>query len=136
MICRITQELLGRERTGKDGNVAGRLSIEDILYVAPYNLQVRRLIENLPTGARVGSVDKFQGQEAPVVIISMCASPGEFGQRGMEFVLDKNRLNVAISRAQSMSIIVGDPRLINSPVNSVENMQRVSLFARVHRSAS
>ncbi len=136
MICRITHELLGREHTGKDGHVIGRLTVEDILYVAPYNLQVRRLIENLPAGARVGSVDKFQGQEAPVVIISMCASPGEFGQRGMEFVLDKNRLNVAISRAQSISIIVGDPRLINSPVNSVENMQRVSLLARAHRSVS
>jgi superfamily I DNA and/or RNA helicase len=70
----------------------------DILVVAPYNLQVRKLKSLIP-GARVGTVDKFQGQEAPVVIFSMTASDGNASPRGIEFLFSRNRLNVAISRA-------------------------------------
>ena len=99
----------------------------DLLYVTPYNMQVRKLKKALPDGARVASVDKFQGQEAPIVIVSMCASPGEFGSRGMKFVLDKNRMNVAISRAQSLAIVVGDPRLAESNCGSVQEMSLLNL---------
>jgi AAA domain len=83
----------------------------------------------LPAGVRIGSVDKFQGQEAPVVIVSMCASAGETGGRGLAFVLDQNRLNVALSRAQSLAIVVGDPRLIESGCGSIADMRRLNLYA-------
>lgn len=130
-ILALTKELLGRVHTDDEGNPAGPITSDDILYVSPYNAQVNRLKAALPDEARVGSVDKFQGQEAPIVIVSMCASPGEFGSRGMSFVFDKNRLNVAISRAQSLAIIVADPGLALTPANTIDNMQRVSLFASV-----
>jgi predicted RecB family nuclease len=129
VIRQIVAELAGRQLTNEEGVVAGSVDpTRHILFVAPYNLQVRRLRAALPEGCRVGSVDKFQGQEAPIVIVSMCASPGEFGSRGLQFVLDKNRLNVAISRAQSLAIVVGDPRLIEAACGSVEDMRRLNLY--------
>ena len=70
VIAGITQELLGRTHHDRDGRMIGPVGIQDILYVAPYNMQVKRLREQLPDGARVGSVDKFQGQEAPIVVVS------------------------------------------------------------------
>ena len=128
VICRIVDELVGRQLTDKEGKQSQVVSlVDDILFVAPYNMQVRKLKKALPEGARVASVDKFQGQEAPIVIVSMCASPGEFGSRGMKFVLDKNRMNVAISRAQSLAIVVGDPRLAESNCGSVQEMELLNL---------
>jgi uncharacterized protein len=76
-------------------------------------------------------VDKFQGQEAPVVILSMCASSGESSPRGIEFLFDPNRLNVALSRAQSLAIVVGSPALARTRVSNVEQMRLVNLFCRV-----
>jgi len=131
VISDVVDELLGRVLTDEKGSESGALSIEDILFVAPYNMQVRKLIKALPEGARVASVDKFQGQEAPVVIVSMCASAGEFGGRGLKFVLDKNRMNVAISRAKSLAIVVGEPRLAESPCGSVEEMELVNLCCSI-----
>ena len=132
VIRKIVDELIGRDITDKDGNTYRQVTIyNDILFVTPYNLQVRKLAHLLPEGAKVASVDKFQGQEAPIVIISMCASPGEFGSRGIEFVLDMNRLNVAVSRAQSLAIIVGDPRLIETNCSSVSNMERLNMYCRL-----
>lgn len=130
-IAEITEQLLKCQHTDQDGNTIGRLQLEDILYVAPYNLQVRKLRDRLPPGARVGSVDKFQGQEAPVVIISMCSSAGDFGTRGLQFLLNKNRLNVAVSRAKSLTIIVGDPGIAHTSVNSVKDMALVNMFCRL-----
>ena len=132
VIREIVDELIGRNITDKEGNIHRQVTIhKDILFVTPYNLQVRKLAHLLPEGARVASVDKFQGQEAPIVIISMCASPGEFGSRGIEFVLDMNRLNVAVSRAQSLAIIVGDPRLIETICSSVSNMERLNMYCKL-----
>jgi len=86
------------------------LGLGDILIVAPYNAQVSDLLERLPN-ARVGTVDKFQGQEAPVVIYSMTTSSPEEAPRGMEFLYSLNRLNVATSRARCACILVANPRL-------------------------
>ena len=130
-IVELTRELLKCQHTGEDQEPLGHLQIQDILYVAPYNMQVRKLRDRLPEGARVGSVDKFQGQEAPVVIISMCCSAGEYGSRGLEFVLNKNRLNVAVSRAKSLAIIVGDPAIAHTSVNSPREIECVNLFCRL-----
>jgi len=129
VIKNIVDELLGRALTDDKGMPAGTINIaESIIFVTPYNMQVRKLKKALPEGAKIASVDKFQGQQAPIVIVSMCASPGEFGSRGMQFVLDKNRLNVAISRAQSIAIVVGDPRLAESPCANIEDMRRLNLY--------
>lgn len=112
-----------------------RLTRDDILIVTPYNLQVRKLTERLP-GIRVGTVDKFQGQEAAVVIYSMCASSGDASPRGIEFLFSKNRLNVAISRAQTLAIVVGNRALARTRCTTVEQMQLVNVFCRAVESSS
>ena len=102
------------------------LTLADILVVAPYNAQVRYLRERLPDGARIGTVDKFQGQEAPVVFFSMTSSSGEDVPRGMDFLFSRNRLNVAISRAQALAVVVCSPRLLWARCNTVEQMRLVN----------
>lgn len=131
-IQKILKSLLGRSFTNGDGK-SRPIALEDILFVAPYNMQVRRLEKVLQQGARVGSVDRFQGQEAPVVIVSLCSSAGEFGTRGLGFILDSNRLNVAISRAQAIAIVVGDPNIAHTPANSIKELQLLSTFCRLAR---
>src|SRR5262249_23362139 len=95
VIVRLVAELTAADArwTNKDGVVAP-LTLDDVLIVSPFNAQVSRLIERLPAGARVGTVDKFQGQEAPVVIYSMATSRAEDAPRGMEFLYSPNRFNV------------------------------------------
>ncbi len=103
---------------------------DDVLIVSPYNLQVRRLRQRFP-GIRVGTVDKFQGQEAPVVIVSMAASSADDAPRGIEFLFSKNRLNVAISRAQILAIIVASPTLARTKCARLEQIELVNLFCRL-----
>jgi len=98
----------------------------NILVVSPYSLQVNHLKSVLPSGARVGTVDRFQGQEAEVVLISMTTSSVEDLPRNIEFLYSKNRLNVAISRARCLSVIVASPRLLEIPCETVEQMQLVN----------
>jgi uncharacterized protein len=102
------------------------LTIDDILVVTPFNAQVRHLRSRLPPGARVGTVDKFQGQEAPVVFFSMTASSGEDVPRGMDFLFSRNRLNVAVSRARALAVVVCSPRLLWARCNTVEQMRLVN----------
>lgn len=99
------------------------IAIDDILVVSPYNMQVNRLKQLLPNGARVGTVDKFQGQEGVVVLISMAASSGEHVPHGIEFLFSRNRLNVAISRARCVSIVLASPQLLGITCRSVEQMR-------------
>ncbi|MBW0174220.1 MAG: TM0106 family RecB-like putative nuclease [Vulcanococcus sp.] len=105
---------------------SGVLGQKQILITAPYNLQVNRLQKRIGHKARIGTVDKFQGQEAPVAIHSLTASDGDSAPRGLDFLLDPNRLNVAISRAQCLSIVVGSPQLATGISNSIQNVQRLS----------
>jgi uncharacterized protein len=105
---------------------SGVLGQKQILITAPYNLQVNRLQKRIGHLARIGTVDKFQGQEAPVAIHSLTASDGDSAPRGLDFLLDPNRLNVAISRAQCLSIVVGSPALATGISNSIQNVQRLS----------
>jgi uncharacterized protein len=111
---------------GELKTVKGVLTGKDILITAPYNMQVNRLQKRLGDKARVGTVDKFQGQEAPVAILSLTASDGDSAPRGIDFLLDPNRLNVAISRAQCLSIVVGSPQLAAGISNSIGNVQRLN----------
>jgi uncharacterized protein len=104
----------------------------DILIVAPYNAQ-RRLIRRVLAEAgfgdvRVGTVDKFQGQEAPVVFYSMATSSGEDVPREIGFLFEKNRFNVAISRAQCLSVLVCSPELLNVRCSSIEQMELANLL--------
>jgi uncharacterized protein len=98
------------------------LTAGDIVVVAPYNAQVGALAERLP-GIRVGTVDKFQGQEAPVVIYSMASSSAEDAPRGMSFLYNPNRLNVATSRAQCVCIVVAAPRVFEPECRTPEQMR-------------
>jgi uncharacterized protein len=106
------------------------LTLKDILIVAPYNAQVAALIKKLPAGARVGTVDKFQGQEAPVVFYSMATSTPEDAPRGMEFLDSLNRLNVAVSRAQCSAFIVASPALFNVQCKTPRQIELANAFCR------
>ena len=101
------------------------IGIEDILVVSPYNMQVELLKRVLPDAARVGTVDKFQGQEAPIVLVSMATSSGEDLPRNIEFLYSRNRLNVAISRAKCLAVIYASPRLLEIPCSTIEQMELV-----------
>ena len=126
------QSLLQQEFQDRHG-VQRRIGLEDILVVAPYNLQVNLLRKTLPSGARVGTVDKFQGQEAPVVIVSMATSSEEDLPRDIGFLFSKNRLNVAISRAQCLAVVVASPGLLTVNCSTVEQMALVNLMCWIAR---
>ena len=106
-----------------------RISNKDIVIVAPYNSQVNALKLALPE-FRIGTVDKFQGQEAPVVIYSMTSSSVEDTPRGMGFLFDPNRFNVATSRALSVCILVASPKLFEADCNTIEQMRWVNVLCR------
>ncbi|QEC47552.1 TM0106 family RecB-like putative nuclease [Baekduia soli] len=114
---------------GRDGR-RRPLTLDDVLVVAPYNLQVRCLKARLPEGARVGTVDRFQGQEAPVVLFSMASSSGEDVSRGMGFLFSRNRLNVAVSRAQALAVVVCSPALLGARCTTVQDMRLVTMLCR------
>jgi len=118
--------LIGNKWTDEDGTRA--LETSDVLVVAAYNAQVvmirRHLDEAGLRGVLVGTVDKFQGREAPVVFFSLAASSAEDAPRGISFLLNRNRVNVAISRAEYAAYVVRAPRLTDflpaSPAGLVE----------------
>jgi predicted RecB family nuclease len=115
--------------TNKKGEVK-RVTLNDILIVAPYNAQVSLLLRTLPQGSRVGTVDKFQGQEAPVVIYTMASSTPQDAPRGMEFLYSGNRLNVATSRAQCVTVLVTSPALFDVQCNTPRQMELANAFGR------
>jgi predicted RecB family nuclease len=105
------------------------VGLEEILIIAPYNAQVFELQERIP-GARIGTVDKFQGREAPIVIYSMTTSSHADAPRGMEFLYSANRLNVATSRAKCVCVIVASPRLFEAECRTPRQMQLANAFCR------
>jgi uncharacterized protein len=121
--------LLGREWWDTDG-ARRPLTAADFMVVAPYNAQVRLLADTLPADVRAGTVDKFQGQEAPVVFFSMAASSGQDAPRGIDFLLSRNRLNVAISRAQCLAYLCCSPRLLEVDCRTIEQMRLANALCR------
>ena len=121
-IAEAMTDLLGKDWTDRDGNTRP-LTVRDILIVTPYNAQVMTLQRLQPDGARIGTVDKFQGQEAAVVFYSMCASSSDDISRGMEFLYSHNRLNVAISRAQCLAYLVCSPELLTIACRNADQMR-------------
>jgi superfamily I DNA and/or RNA helicase len=124
-VRRLYRSLLEQHWTDREGRVRP-LRIDDILVVSPYNMQVNLLRSRLPEGARVGTVDKFQGQEAAVVLISMATSSGDDLPRQIEFLYSRNRLNVAISRARCLAVILASPRLLETSCSTIEQMRLVN----------
>jgi predicted RecB family nuclease len=119
----------GATWTDKSGGVHA-LALGDILVVAPYNVQVAALAERLPIGARIGTVDKFQGQEAPVVFYSMTSSSPEEAPRGMQFLYSRHRLNVATSRARCACVLVYSPRLLQPDCRTPRQIQLANSLCR------
>jgi uncharacterized protein len=111
----------------RDAGVPGR----DIMVVAPFNAHVELLRERLPDDVRVGTVDKFQGQEASVVVYSMASSSGEDVPHGLDFLLSRNRLNVAVSRAQCLAYLVCSPRLLEVDCKTIDHMRLANALCRL-----
>jgi superfamily I DNA and/or RNA helicase len=102
-------------------------TLQDILIIAPYNAQVYELHDRIP-GAHIGTVDKFQGQQAPIVIYSMTTSSYADAPRGMEFLYSLNRLNVATSRAKCLCILVASPSVFEAQCRTPRQMQLANAF--------
>jgi predicted RecB family nuclease len=128
-IVRLVNDLLDGESTwtNREGKVL-KLTLDDILVVTPYNAQASALRHALPKGAHVGTVDKFQGQEAPVIFYSMATSTVADAPRGMEFLYSPNRLNVAISRARCLAVLVASPALFEAECKSPRQMMLANAF--------
>ena len=119
----------------EDNGVKRKLTIDDILVISPYNTQVNLLISELEKAdlknPKVGTIDKFQGQEAPVSIISMTSSDIDSLPRNREFFFNRNRLNVAISRAQVACIILFNPNLLDSSPKNLEHIKLMNNFFKI-----
>jgi superfamily I DNA and/or RNA helicase len=126
----LVAEILGSNTRWVDRDGTEKpLSLSDILIIAPYNAQVFELQNRIPQ-ARIGTVDKFQGQEAPIVIYSMTTSSHADAPRGMEFLYSANRLNVATSRAKCLCILVGSPAIFEAECRTPRHMQLANGFCR------
>jgi AAA domain len=124
-IAALCRDLLnGGTVTEADGSIRP-LTPADVLVVAPYNLAVARIRRHVPDGVRVGTVDRFQGQEAPVVFFTMTCSTADDVPRGLDFLFDRNRLNVAISRAQCLAVLIHSPRLLDANCTTTDQMSLV-----------
>lgn len=129
----IAAELTGRIFTsvGADGGVASTrpLTIDDIMFITPFNAQVGAIRTALAqagfASGKVGTVDLFQGRQAPVVIYSLASSNGDLAPRGIDFLFSANRFNVAISRAQVAAIVLGNPALLNTNARRPEQLPLV-----------
>jgi predicted RecB family nuclease len=130
-VADLVETLVGRPWTNQKGETQP-LSLDDILIVAPYNLQVgeisRRLLERLGSRARVGTVDKFQGQEGALAIYSTATSSPDDAPRDVGFLYSRNRLNVAISRARAMGVLVCSPDLFRIRCRTAEEMRMANAF--------
>ena len=120
-ILELVTSLLTQAYIDSDG-VSHSFTTANILIVAPYNAQVRLLKQRLPETLKIGTVDKFQGMEAEVVIVSMTTSSGDDMPRDMSFLFDRRRLNVAVSRAKTLAIIVASPKLLDVDCKTPEQM--------------
>ncbi len=131
-VAALVEALVGRDWTDQEGKTRA-LTADDIVVVAPYNAQVaeiRRQARKRGLEPRVGTVDKFQGQEGAVVIFSMATSSPEDAPRNMEFLFSRNRLNVAISRARALAILVCSPELLRFRCQTPEQMRLANAFCQ------
>jgi len=132
--CKIVKKLykdfIGSDFIDKDQNKK-KITDKDILIISPYNVQVNYLKSELDEKAQVGTIDKFQGQEAPITIISMTSSDPENLPRDKTFFFNRNRLNVAISRSQCLSIILFNPKLLETAPRDVIEIKLLNNFFKL-----
>jgi uncharacterized protein len=139
-VARLVCGLVGREWRDKEG--ARRvIGADEVLVVTPYNAHIRAIEDALAQagcsgGVRVGTVDKFQGREAPVAIYSMATSSADDAPRGLEFLYDPHRLNVATSRAQALAVVVASTDLIRVACKTPRQMYLANALCRAWESAS
>jgi uncharacterized protein len=137
-VARVVQELLRAEFCEVDNSVRA-IEPSDVMVVTPFNAQIRQLHDAFDeagiSGVRVGTVDKFQGRQAPAVIYSMAASSAETAPRGLEFLFDPRRLNVATSRAKALAIVVASPNLFRVFGRTPRQMQLVNALCRLREMA-
>ena len=126
----LMKEMIGTEFD--DNGQIRTLTVDDFLIISPYNTQVNLLISKLEefeiNNPRVGTIDRFQGQEAPITIISMTSSDSDSLPRNKEFFFSRNRLNVAISRAQVASIILFNPNLLDTSPKNLDQIKLMNNF--------
>jgi uncharacterized protein len=135
-IQRLVEETLAAGASWVDRDGQRRpITLEDILIIAPYNAQVFEIQRRLPR-ARVGTVDKFQGQEAPIVIYSVTTSSHADAPRGMEFLYSLNRLNVAVSRAKCVCVLVASPAIFEPACNTPRQMELANAYCRYRELAT
>jgi superfamily I DNA and/or RNA helicase len=135
-IRKLVAEILNSNATWIDReNNEAVIGLDDILIIAPYNAQVFELQDRIP-GGRIGTVDKFQGQEAPIVVYSITTSSYLDAPRGMEFLYSSNRLNVATSRARAICVLVGSPTIFEAECRTPRQMQLANAFCRYLEMAS
>jgi predicted RecB family nuclease len=132
-VTRLVGDILSLEWNDKN-DLRAPLTPDDVLVITPYNSQIRTIQRALAdagiAGVLVGTVDKFQGREAPISIYSMATSSADEAPRGLEFLYDPHRLNVATSRAKAMAIIVASPRLIQVSCQTPHQMTLVNALCR------
>ncbi len=127
--ARVVAGLVADLLRGHWSDVDGRrhpMTEQDVLVVAPYNAHVSVLRSVLPQGVRVGTVDKFQGQQAAVVVYSLASSSAADAPRGVNFLFDVHRLTVAVSRAKALCVLVASPALLDAPVNDPQQLRAVN----------
>ncbi len=137
-VARIVDGLVGGTFTDRFG-ATRTLRVADVLVVSPYNAQVQLLKRVLRArfgdAIRVGTVDKFQGQEAPAVIYSLAASSVEDAPRGADFLFEENRFNVALSRGRALAVLVCSPKLLAARCTTVEQLRAVATFCAFKEAA-
>jgi len=127
----ILSKIIGKKCRDNNGAEERNIGLDDVLVVAPFNMQVNNLARLLPKDSKVGTIDKFQGQEAKIVFISMTASDPENIPRHKSFIFSRNRLNVAISRAECSAIILFNPNLLNTSCQKIEEMKLINNFCKL-----
>ena len=127
----LLKRIIGKKCKDNKESKERKIGLEDVLIVAPFNMQVNNLTRNLPINSKVGTIDKFQGQEAKIVFISMTSSDPENIPRHKGFLFSRNRLNVGISRAECATIILFNPNLLNTSCQKIEEMRLINNFCKL-----
>ena len=130
-IKELLNKIIGKKCKDNNKSKERALDLNDILIVAPFNMQVNNLSRNLPKNSKVGTIDKFQGQEAKIVFISMTASDPENIPRHKRFFFSRNRLNVGVSRAECTTIILFNPNLLNTSCQKIDEMKLINNFCKL-----